>query len=53
MAQYPDQQLLEQYTNSWQNELKKQLPTLVPWHVRRRIEQNLRRLWKLGRSPSL
>jgi hypothetical protein len=35
------------------NELKKQYATLAPWHLRRRIEQNLRRLWKLGRSPSL
>ena len=27
--------------------------TLAPWHLRQKIEQHLRRLWKLARSPSL
>jgi hypothetical protein len=34
-------------------ELKKQYAELAPWHLQRRIEQNLHRLWKLARSPSL
>jgi len=33
--------------------LAKQYAALAPWHLRQRIEQNRRRLWKLARSPSL
>jgi hypothetical protein len=37
--------------------LKRDLATqyvpLTPWRLRQTIEQSLRRLWKLGRSPSL
>jgi len=35
------------------HDLAAQYATLTPWHLRRRIDQNLRRLWKLSRSPSL
>lgn len=33
--------------------LAAQYASLAPWHLRQKIEQNLRHLWKLGRSPSL
>jgi hypothetical protein len=54
-AQTPYRRVLASATvdEEWKNELKKQYATLAPWHLRRRIEQNLRRLWTLGRSPSL
>jgi hypothetical protein len=35
------------------HDLALQYVSLAPWHLRQRIEHNLRRLWKLGRSPSL
>lgn len=35
------------------HELAAQYALLAPWHLRRKIEQNLRRLWTLSRSPSL
>jgi hypothetical protein len=54
-AQTPYRRVLASATvdKERKNELKKQCATLAPWHLRRRIEHNLRRLWKLGRSPSL
>jgi hypothetical protein len=35
------------------HDLAVQYATLAPWHLHQRIEQNLQRLWKLGRSPAL
>jgi hypothetical protein len=35
------------------HDLAVQYVSLAPWHLRQGIEHNLRRLWKLGRSPSL
>lgn len=35
------------------HDLAVQYVSLAPWHLRQRIEHNLQRLWKLGRSPSL
>jgi len=35
------------------HDLAVQYVALTPWRLRQRIEQNLRRLWKLSRSPSL
>jgi hypothetical protein len=34
-------------------DLAVQYVALAPWRLRHAIEENLRRLWKLGRSPSL
>ena len=34
-------------------DLALQYVALAPWRLRQAIEENLRRLWKLGRSPSL
>lgn len=35
------------------HDLATQYAELLPWHLRQQIDQNLRTLWKLRRSPSL